>query len=158
MKKGILMVAVALVFGLTLYLSAVAANAPEGAPGQRQGRGGLQLIHFVRTNMAAQTIAGLTNLPVDELRGELESQSLPAVLAAHHVDRKAFAEGLRTRFQNLLGQLGNSGYLTADQKSRILAQVEQRVQRRSIMKGLIDKGVSDGTITPEQAQTLFNRP
>jgi hypothetical protein len=161
MKKGLLIVGVALVFGLTIYLSATAANSPEqsnAGPGYHQARGGSPLIHFVRTNMAAQTIAGITGQRVEDIRAELEGQRLPAVLAAHNVDRKAFADGMRARFQNLLGQLSNDGYLTADQKNQILAQVEQRVQRRTLMKGLIDKAITDGTITQGQAETLMKRP
>lgn len=158
MKKRLLIVGIATVFGLAVYLSATAASSPEQGAGYHQGRGGFPLLHFVRTNMAAQTIAELSHQPVEGIRAELQGQRVPAVLAAHNVDRKAFAEGMRSRFQNLLGQLSNDGYLTADQKNQILAQVEQRVQRRTLMKGLIDKGVSDGTLTPDQAETLMKRP
>jgi len=158
MKRNLLITAVALVFGLTLYLSAVAANSPDQGPGTRQGRAGAHpLLRLVRENMAAQTIAGLTNQPVDTIRKQLEEQHLPGVLSQYQIDRKAFADGMRTRFQSLLGQLSNDGYLTADQKNQILAQAEQRFQRRALMKGLIDKGVSDGTITPDQADTLKKR-
>jgi len=159
MKRNLWIVAAVLAFGLTIYLSAVAASPPDQEPGYRQGRAAAPpLLRFVRQNMAAQTIAGLTGVPVDEIRKELQEQRLPAVLSQHQIDRKAFADGMRTRFDNLLGQLNNAGYLTAEQKDQVVADAQQRFQRRALMKSLIDKGVSDGTITPEQGDSLLKRP
>jgi hypothetical protein len=36
--------------------------------------------------------------------------------------------------------------------------MEDRAQRRELMSRLIEKGIEDGTITQEQAQTLIRRP
>jgi hypothetical protein len=162
MKKTLSIITVALVLGLSAYLVSSAANFPEpGSPGSgiHQTKGGPHLlIRFVRANMAAQTIAAISNQPVDTVRGKIEEQGLPAALAEFHVDRKAFAEGMRTKFQDLLGQLSDSGYLTAGQKEQILTQIGQYAERRTLMKGLIDKALTDGTITPDQAQTLMKGP
>lgn len=162
MKKTLSIITVAVVLGLSVYLVSSAANFPDqGRPGSgiHQTKGGPHLlIRFVRTNMAAQTIAEINKQPVDTLRKKIEEQGLPAVLAEYQVDRKAFAEGMRAKFQDLLGQLSNGGYLTADQRNQILTQIDQYAERRTLMKGLIDKALTDGTITPDQAQMLMKRP
>jgi len=36
--------------------------------------------------------------------------------------------------------------------------MEKRPQRHALMTQLIEKGLADGTITPEQAQMLKRRP
>jgi hypothetical protein len=163
MRKPLLIVATFVVLvGLCFYLVASVANsqvqADQGPGRERVKSGPSLLMRYVRGNMVAQTIAGITKDPVDTIRKKLEEQHLPAVLAEYNVDRKAFAEGMHTRFQALLGQLSNDGYLTIDQKNLVLTQMDQNAQRRTLMKGLIDKAVKDGTITPDQAQMLLKRP
>lgn len=162
MIKALSIFAVAIVVGFSIYFSATAANSPDqvnSVSGYHQAKGGPHLLtRFVRANMAAQTIAEISKRPVDDIRKQLEEQRLPAVLAANNVDRTAFAEGMRTRFQSLLGQLSNNGYLTADQKNLIISRMDQFAERRALLKGLVDKALADGTITQEQAQTLLKRP
>ena len=162
MKKGLTIVALVLVAAVSVYLGANAANPPDQtgtATGYHKAKGGAPMLNqFVRRNMVAQTISGITGLPVDEIRQQLESQRLPDVLAAHNVDRKAFADGMKTRFQTLLGQLSNNGYLTDAQKSQIISRMDKFAERRALLKSLVDKGLADGTLTQEQAQTLIGKP
>ena len=90
--------------------------------------------------------------------GNCKKERLPAVLAEYQVDRKAFSDAMHAKVQDLLGKLVDSNYLTVDQRNQLLARMDQYAQRRALMKSLIDKAITDGTITPEQAQMLLKRP
>lgn len=165
MKKTLSIIAASVVLaGLALYVAAAAADLQDqpnpGYGNQRsQGKGGPWLLmRYVRENMAAQTVAEITKQPVEVIRKKLEEQRLPAVLAEYQVDRKAFSDGMQAKVQDLLGKLVEGSYLTADQKTQILAQMDQYAQRRVLLKSLIDKAAADGTITPDQAQMLLKRP
>jgi hypothetical protein len=150
--------------GLALYVAAdVAAPQDQTNPGygnrRGEGKGGPWLLmRYVRENMAAQTVAEITKQPVEVIRKKLEEQRLPAVLVEYQVDRKAFSDGMHAKVQDLLGRLVEGSYLTVDQKTQILAQMDQFAQRRELLKSLIDRAVTDGTITPDQAQMLLKRP
>ena len=165
MKKTLLIIAVSVVVvGVAFYVAATAANLQDQAnPASGNQRnpaksGPWQLMRYVRENMAAQTVSEITKQPVDAIRKKLEEQRLPAVLAEYQVDRKAFADGMHAKVQELLGKLVEASYLTADQRDLIVTQMDQFAQRRALMKSLIDKAVTDGTITPDQAQMLLKRP
>jgi len=163
MRKQLSMVATfAVLIGLCFYLVAYGANsqvqANQGPGSKRIKSGPTLLMQYVRGNMAAQAIAGITKEPVDTIRKKLEEQRLPAVLAEYQVDRKAFSEGMQTKYKDLLGRLSDDGYLTINQKNQILTQMDQNEQRRELMKSLIDKAITDGTITPDQAQLLLKKP
>lgn len=162
MKTALSVIALAVLLGLSVYLVTFAADFPDHvSPGYgiHQAKSGPHLLmRYVRANMAAQTIAEITQQPVDAIRKKLGEQRLPGLLAEYHVDRKAFAQGMRIKFQGLLGQLQDDGYLTIDQRDQILTQVDQHRQRRTLMKSLIDKSLTDGTITPDQAAMLLKKP
>jgi len=165
MKKTLPIIAVSVVLlGLAFYVAAIAATTQDPAnPGygyhRMPAKGGPGLLmHYVRGNMAAQALSEITQVPVDTIRTKLKEEHLPAVLAEYNVDRKAFSEAMHAKVQDLLGKLVESSYLTADQRNRVLARMDQYAQRRALMKSLIDKAVTDGTITPDQAQMLQKGP
>ena len=165
MKKSLSIVSIfVFIVGLALYVGATAANSQDQAnPGSGQPRmlaknGPGQLARYVRENMAAEAIAGIAKQPVDTIRKELQEKRLPAVLQEYQVDRKAFGLAMHAKFQDLLEKLVDSNYLTVDQRNQIVARMDHYAQRRELMKSVIDKAVTDGTITPDQAQTLMKRP
>jgi hypothetical protein len=165
MKKTLSIIAVSVVvMGLALYLGATAANSQgQAAPGfgyQRMtAHNGPGLLRwYVRENMAAQALAEITKQPVDTIRTKLHEERLPAVLSELGVDRKVFSDAMHAKVQDLLGKLVADNYLTADQRNEVLARMDQYAQRRALMKSLIDKAVTDGTITPDQAQMLQKGP
>jgi hypothetical protein len=165
MKKTLSIITVSVVLvGLAFYVAATAANPQDQTnPGSGHQRmpaksGPGQLIRYVRENMAAQTISEITQVPVDAVRGKLKAERLPAVLAEYQVDRKTFSEAMHAKVQVLLGKLVDSNYLTVDQRDQFLARMDQYAQRRVLMKSLIDKALTEGTITPDQAKMLLNRP
>jgi hypothetical protein len=165
MKKTLSIVAFSVVLvGLAFYVAATAASPQDSAnPGfgyqRMQAKSGPgQLMRYVRQNMAAQVVSEITNQPVETIRTKMKEERLPAVLAEYQVDRKVFRDAMQLKVQDLLGKLVDSNYLTVDQRSRLLAQMDQYAQRRELMKSLIDKAVTEGTISPEQAQTLLKRP
>lgn len=165
MKKilSIIVISVVLV-GLAFYVAATAANPQDQAnPGSGHQRmqaksGPGLLMRYVRWNMAAQTVSEITQVPVDTIRTKLKEERLPAVLAEYHVDRKTFSDAMHAKVQALMGSLVASNYLTDAQQQEILARMDQYAQRRTLMKSVIDKAVTDGTITPDQAQMLLKRP
>ena len=165
MKKSLSIVSIFVVIvGLAFYVGATAADSQDQAvPGFRQPRmlaenGPGQLARYVRENMAAEVIAEISKQPVDTIRTELQEKRLRAVLQEHQIDRKAFGDAMHAKFQGLLGKLVESNYLTVDQRNQIVARMDQFAQRRELMKSVIDKALTDGTITPDQAQTLLKRP
>jgi hypothetical protein len=165
MKKTLSIVAVSVVLvGLAFYVAATAASPQDSANPdfgyqRMQAKSGPgQLMQYVRQNMAAQVVSEITQQPVDTIRTKMKEERLPAVLAEYQVDRKVFRDAMQAKVQVLLGKLVDGNYLTADQRNRLLAGMDQFVQRRELMKNLIDKAVTDGTITPEQAQTLMKGP
>ena len=163
MNKSLTMFATLVVIvGLCFYLVAFGANAQVQANqdfGSEQNKSGPHpLMRYVRGNMAAQAVSEITKEPVDAIRTKMKDGRLPAVLAEYQIDRRAFSEAMRARVQALLGTLVESNYLTADQRDQVLARMDQYAQRRVLMKSLIDKAVTDGTITPDQAQMLLKRP
>ena len=165
MKKTLSIITISVVLvGLAFYVAATAANPQDQAnPGSGHQRmlaksGPGQLMRYVRENMAAQAVAEITKQEVGPIREKLQKERLPAVLAEYNVDRKAFSEAMQAKIQDLLGKLVESSYLTVDQKNQVLAQMDQFSQRRELMKSLIDKAITDGTITPEQAQMLLKKP
>ena len=165
MKKTLSIIAISVVLvGLAFYVAATAANPQDQAnPGSGHPRmlaksGPGQLVRYVRENMAAQAVSEITKQPVDTIRKKLQEERLPAVLAEYQVDRKAFSEAMHAKVQDLWGKLVESNYLTVDQRNQLLARMDQYAQRRALMKSLVDKAITDGTITPEQAQMLLKRP
>jgi len=48
--------------------------------------------------------------------------------------------------------------VASQQEEEIMAKMEEQSQRRMLMKQLIEKGVTDGTITGDQAIMLQRRP
>jgi hypothetical protein len=116
------------------------------------------LMRYVRGNMAAQAVSEITKAPVDTIRTKMKEERLPAVLAEYQVNRKTFVEAMHAKVLDLVGKLVESNYLTADQRDQVLARMDQYAQRRALMKSPIDKAVTDGTITPDQAQMLQKEP
>jgi hypothetical protein len=165
MKKTLSIIVISVVLvGLAFYVAATAANPQDQAnPGYGHPRmlaksGPGLLMRYVLGNMAAQAVSEITQQPVDTIRTKMKEERLPAVLAEYQVDRKVFFEVMRAKVQGLLGKLVESNYLTVDQRDQVLARMDQYAQRRALMKSLIDRAITDGTITPDQAQMLLKRP
>jgi hypothetical protein len=162
-KPSIIAVAVLLV-GFAFWISANADTVQDQtnpAPGHHwihaKHRPDL-LARYVRRNMAAQAISDLTKVPVDTIRQKLQQERLPALLQEYRIDWTAFSSAVQARVQDLLGTLVNGNYLTADQRSQIQARMEQRARRRALLKSVVDKALTEGTITADQAQMLTKRP
>ena len=104
------------------------------------------------------TVSEITQVPVDTIRAKLKEERLPAVLTEYQVDLKTFSDAMHAKVQALMGSLVASNYLTDAQQQEILARMDQYAQRRTLIKSVVDKAVSDITITPDQAQMLLKRP
>jgi hypothetical protein len=163
MKKTLSIIVISVVLvGLAFYVAAAnpqdQANPGSGHQRMQAKSGPGLLMRYVRWNMAAQTVSEITQVPVDTIRTKLKEERLPAVLAEYKVDRKTFSDAMHAKVQALMGSLVASNYLTDAQQQEILARMDQYAQRRTLMKSVIDKAVTDGTITPDQAQMLLKRP
>ena len=105
-----------------------------------------------------QTLAEITNQSVEKVRLRLKEKRLRSVLEDYGVEREAFRTAMRSKTIAMVKQAAVNGSITTEQEKEIFEKMEKRAQRHALMTQLIEKGLADGTITPEQAQMLKRRP
>jgi hypothetical protein len=156
MKRKQMIVAV-FVLSLTLALCGIAYT--KGPPGHlREGGGPMGVSWMVRHNIMAQVLSELSGQSADTINQQLKDQRPGDILASYKIDPKAFGEAMRTKATALIKLLTDNGYLNAEQSSKVQEKMAEFAQRRQLMSLLIEKGITDGTITPEQAQMLRHKP
>jgi hypothetical protein len=107
--------------------------------------------------MLVQTLSEITGQSEQVLREKLHDNRLRDVLEEYAIDRDAFRAAMKAKFSQRVKEAAASGSITEEQEKDILTKMDNRVQRQALMKRLIEKGVADETITPEQAQMLMRR-
>ena len=105
-------------------------------------------------NLAAQTLSEMSGQPVDVIKQRFSNERPRDVMQELNIDREAFKSSMHGKIRGLVNQAMENGSITPEQEKEILSKIDVRVQRRALMKKLIDKGVADGSITEEQAQIL----
>ena len=159
-KQSIIIVSIVVVSLIALIAVAFADNT-----GAYKGRGfgkhrhhkgfGLSLLtKYQMQNLMAQTLAEMTGQPVDVINQKFETQRPRIVMQESSVDREKFRTAMQSKVKALVEQAAENGSITPEQKNDILAKMAEKSQRREVMQQLIEKGISDGTITEEQAQML----
>ena len=143
----------ALVLGIGLCGSAMA----EGHGGHHRGGGPMFLGRMVQHNMMVQVLSQLSKQPEDTIKQQLKEQHLRGVLSTYNIDKKAFHSAMKTKFTALTKLLTDNGYLTAEQNAKIQDRMTKFAERRQLMMTLVEKGVSDGTISQEQADLLLHK-
>ncbi len=131
----------------------------EGGPGRPgAGRGPGLLMRYLFANQAAEALAEITGQPVDTFRRRIQDHQLRAVFSEYRIDREAFRSAMRAKSIARLRQIAEIGMITPEQEKELLERMENKSERRALMRRLIEKGVADGTITPEQSQMLLKTP
>ena len=163
-KNQTIMVVGALLISLVFIGVALAAGMGDDAgPGFRHrgahGKDGLgPMTNYVKQTMAVSVLAELSGQPAETVRQKLEDHQLRGFMAENNIDRQAFHTAMQAKMNALVQYLAAGGYITQDQAKEYTDRVERKSQlrseRRDLMNQLIEKGVADGTITPEQAQML----
>ena len=163
-KNQTIMVVGALLISLVFIGVALAAGmGGDAGRGFRHrgahGKDGLgPMTNYVKQTMAVSVLAELSGQPAETVRQQLEDHQLRGFMAENNIDRQAFHTAMQAKMNALVQYLAAGGYITQDQAKEYTDRVERKSQlrseRRDLMNQLIEKGVADGTITPEQAQML----
>jgi Spy/CpxP family protein refolding chaperone len=162
MKRFRKLVAVCALLGsVAIYGAARAATEPNGPPSHEHKawhhhmKGGPMMVpRFVMKNIMLQALAQQTGKPADTLKQEIMSKGFRAVMEEYKVDRKALHSAIRTKSEALIKLLADNGYLTQEQSKQEMDHMEKQEKRHELLNQLIEKGIKDHTITPEQAKLL----
>jgi len=165
MKKNQTIIVIgALLIGLVFIGAALATGMGDNfGRGLRHkgahGKDGLgPMSHYVKQTMAVSVLAELSGQPAETVRQKFEDHQLREFMTENNIDRQAFRTAMKAKMNNLVQYLAAGGYITADQakdySDRMERKSQLRSERRELMNQLIEKGLADGTITPEQAQLL----
>ena len=157
MKKlqKLIIVSVVLVTGIALFAVAF-AEGDQGFSGRgfcrpRQHRGSALalLSRYQLKNLAAETLAEMSGQSVGTINQKFENQQPRVVMQELNIDREAFRTLMQEKIKGLVKQATANGSITPVQEGEILAKIEEKAQRRGLLKQLVEKGVADGTITEE---------
>ena len=153
-----------LVVGIVLAGMALAAGSgdrPHRGPAKHRQHGDALLTlltEYQYKNLMVQTLAEITGQSVENVDLRLKEKRLRGVLADYKVNREDFRTAMRSKTIAMVKQAAVNGSITTEQEKEIFAKMERQAQRHAIMTQLIEKGLADGTITPEQAQMLERKP
>lgn len=165
MKKNQTIIIVGVVLISLVFLGAAVAAAKWDAAGSgfrhkgAHGKDGLgPLTGYVKQNLAVSALSELSGQSAETVRQKLKDQRMHSFLAEYNIDRQAFRNAIQAKVEALIQYLTAGGFITQDQakeySDRIERRSELRSERRALMNQLIEKGLADGTITPEQAKLL----
>ena len=161
MKKiQTIIVASVLVMGMALSGPAFADSQGKGGRrgfgvNQRHKGGGLMLLaKYEQMNMMVQVLSEMTGQKPETIRTKLNQERMRTVMDELNIDRQKFRDEMQAEVRKRVEKAATEGTITPEQKNEILTNMENRSQRREVMKQLIEKGLEDGTITQEQAQML----
>jgi len=158
-----------LVIGVLLIGLAFCATAMAAGMGDDSGRGfrhkgvhgkdGLgPMARYVKQNMAVSVLAELSGQPAETVQQKMQDHQLRDFMTENNIDRQAFRTAMQAKMNTLVQYLTAGGYITAGQAKEYSERIERKSQlrseRRELMNQLIEKGLADGTITPEQAKLL----
>jgi hypothetical protein len=161
-RKPISVVILTVVLAITFIGVGIAAELTErafaGSEHRRHRDGGLKsLSRTIHQNMAVQVLSEISGQPVEKIREQVEGKRLRAVLDDYNIDRQVFQTAMRSKNDELIRSLVESGYITATQQKNITEKMDRHLQRRELINRLIEKGIEDGTITSEQALVLSHK-
>ena len=161
--KHTLIISCVLVAGIILSGLAFADSQGKGG---RQGSGFKQrhkggslmlLAKYEQKNLAVQVLSELTGQPTEAISTKLKEQRMRSVMQELNIDRQAFRTAMQAKVGERIKQAAANGTITPEQEKEILTKMENRSKRRELMSQLIEKGITDGTITQEDAQMLLHK-
>ena len=117
--------------------------------------GGLQLLaKYQQKNLMVQVLSEMTEQSVEAIQVKLKGQRLRTVMQELKIDRQTFYNAMQAKVKERIKQAVADGTITSEQEKEIFVKMQKHAKRRELMTKLIEKGVNDGTITPEEAQML----
>jgi hypothetical protein len=162
-KKPTIIVIGVLLMGMVFSGATLAAGKWDATnPGYRHHRqrgddGLMRLTRYMQQNLAVAVLADMSGQPSETVRQKLQDQRMRTLLEELNIDRKAFWAAMQAKVNDLVQNLTAGGFITPEQAREFGAKMERRAERRALMNQLIEKGIADGTITREQAQTLMRK-
>jgi hypothetical protein len=142
------------------------ALADSHKTGYRKGFGhkqhhkgsGLQLLaKYQQENLMVQVLSEMTEQSAEAIQVKLKGQRMRTVMQELNIDRQVFHNAMQAKVKERINQAAADRTITPEQEKEILAKMKNHAKRRELMSKLIEKGVNDGTITPEEAQMLMRK-
>jgi lipoate-protein ligase A len=112
------------------------------------------LAKYEQKNLMVQVLSEMTGQKPETIRTKLNRERMRTVMEELNIDRQKFRDEMQVEVRKRVEKAATEGTITPDQKNEILTNMENRAQRREVMRQLIEKGLEDGTITQEQAQMI----
>jgi hypothetical protein len=112
------------------------------------------LAKYQQTNLMVQTLSEMTEQSAETIQAKFKDQRMRTVMQELNIDKQAFRRAMQVKVKERVKQAAVNGTITPEQEKDILTKIENGSKRRELMSQLIEKGIEDGTITPEQAQIL----
>jgi len=162
-KKHIIIISCVLVVGIIFSGLALAESQGKG---HRKGLGfkqhpkggGLQLLAaYQQKNLRIQVLSEMTKQPVEAIQLKLKDQRMGTVMQEMNINHQAFGNAMQVKVKERIKQAVAGGNITSEQEKEILSKIENRTKRRELMSRLIEKGIEDGTITPDEARMLMRK-
>ena len=163
MKKNHTIISCVLIVGIIFSGLALADSQRTGhrkSHGFKQNhkRGGLQLLAgYQQKNLRVQVLSEMTEQSVKAIQLKLKDQRMRSVMQELNIDRQAFRDAMQGKERERIKQAVTDGSITAEQEKEILAEMETYSKRRELMRKLIENGIEDGTITPDEARMLMHK-
>ncbi len=167
--KEIIMKKTHIIIGCVAAISII-ASGPAFAGSERRGHdksfgykhhakgSGLQLLAwYQQKNLKILTLSEMTEQSTEAIQLKLEDRGLHSLMQELNVDRQELYAAMQVKVKVRIKQAVSDGSITPEQEKEILAKMEARSKRRSLMRKLIKNGIEDGTITQEEAWMLMRK-
>lgn len=163
-RKHTIIISCVLVVGIVMSGLAFADSQGKG---DRQGFGikrhhkgsGLMLLaKYQQKNLVVQVLSEMTGQSAEAIQAKFKGQRRYAVMQELNVDRQAFRDAMQVKVREQVKQAVVNGTISQEQEKEIVEKMENRSKKRELLSRLIEKGIADGTITPEEAQILIRKP
>lgn len=119
-----------------------------------KGSGLMLLAKFEQKNLAVEVLSELSGQPTEAISAMVKEKRKRTLMQELNIDRQAFRSAMQVKVNERIRQAVQYGTISPEQEKEIYAIMELRSKRRELMSKLIEKGIADGTITPEEAQLL----
>jgi len=162
MKKKHIIISCILVVGIIFsglaFTDSQRTGHRKGLGFKQHHKGGLQLLAgYQQKNLRVQVLSEMTEQSVKAIQLKLKDQRMRSVMQELNIDRQAFRDAMQAKERERIKQAVNDGSITSEQEKEILAKMETYSKRRELMRKLIENGIEDGTITPDEARMLMHK-
>jgi len=163
-KSQTILVASVLAIGIVFSGLAIADSSGKGycrgfGFKQHHKGGGLMLLaKYQQKNLMAQVLSEMKGQSVEAIQAKFKNQPMYTVMKELNVDHQAFRAAMQVKIREQVKQAAAAGTITKEQEQEIIKKIENRSKKRDLMSRLVEKGVTDGIITQEEAHMLMRKP